>query len=136
MFGARLAEPSSNDIIAERVFERATARGRRPIAFRIGRPETDRKDPTLWTCAVEFLGMPGRRKVARSTHGVDQVQALLLAFELIEYEVDRLRAAGHVITWLGEADLGLPSRRREGGGDGGRRVPAKRNGRRRNRRGR
>jgi hypothetical protein len=110
MFGARLAEPSSKDIIAERVFDRSTARGLRPIAVRVSRPEEDPTDPNNWMCVVEFIGLPRRPKVTRSSYGVDQVQALLMAFEVIVREVETLRAAGHVVTWLGEIDLGLPRR--------------------------
>jgi hypothetical protein len=107
MFGARLAEPSSKDIIAERVFERSTARGPRPMAVRIARPEEDPQDATIWRCVVEFIGIPRRPKVMRSSHGVDQMQALLIAFELIHHEFEMLRGEGHVVTWLGERDLGL-----------------------------
>jgi hypothetical protein len=108
MFGARLAEPSSKDIIAERVLERPTPRGTRLMAIRIARPEEDPKDATVWMCTVEFRGLPGRAKVLRSAHGVDQLQALLLAINLIEHEVQALREAGHVVNWMGEPDLGLP----------------------------
>jgi hypothetical protein len=107
MFGARLAAKSDKDVIAERVLLRQTARGPRPLAVRIARPEEDARDPTAWSCRVEFLGMPGRARLLRYSTGVDQVQALLLALALVERELAALRRAGVQLTFMGEPDLGF-----------------------------
>lgn len=101
MFGARLAEATSNDVIAERVLERVTRRGARLITIRIFRPAEDPRDATVWACTVEFEGLPRRAKTTRTAHGVDQLQALLLAITILEQELKTLRASGHVVHWMG-----------------------------------
>jgi hypothetical protein len=107
MFGARLAARSDKDVIAERVLQRWTPRGARPLAVRIARPEEDARDATTWSCRVEFLGIPGCRRVLRHAFGVDQVQALLLAFELVQIELAALRRAGMQLLWMDQPDLGF-----------------------------
>jgi len=46
----------------------------------------------------------------RASYGVDQMQALLLAFQLMRLELRLLRDDGFALTWLGsdENDLGFP----------------------------
>jgi hypothetical protein len=78
------------------------------MAVRIARPEEDSRDATIWCCRVEFLGFPGRSRLLRHALGVDQVQALLSALQLIESELARLRQAREQMTWLGDSDLGFP----------------------------
>jgi hypothetical protein len=108
LFGARLAAPSDKDVIAERVLERRTSRGSRLMAVRIARPEEDSPDATIWSCRVEFLGYPRRYRLLRHAKGVDQVQALMGAFQIINNELSVLREAGEQLSWLGDSDLGFP----------------------------
>jgi hypothetical protein len=108
VFGARLAAPSDKDVIAERVLERKTSRGVRLMAVRISRPEEDERDASIWSCRVEFLGFPRRARLLRYGKGVDQVQALLIALQVVHQELETLRLAGETMTWLGDSDLGFP----------------------------
>jgi hypothetical protein len=60
-------------------------------------------------CLVEVAGIPGRRPLLRASYGVDQMQALVLAVQLIRLELRLLQDDGFHLTWLGDQeDLGFP----------------------------
>jgi hypothetical protein len=61
-------------------------------------------------CVIEIDGLPLRRRLVRASHGVDSMQALLLAFQLIRPERALSRDDGLSLTWLGpvHAELDFP----------------------------
>jgi hypothetical protein len=60
-------------------------------------------------CLVEVAGIPGRRPLIRASYGVDEMQALVLAFQLMRLELRLLQDDGFQLTWLGDQDdLGFP----------------------------
>jgi uncharacterized protein DUF6968 len=97
-------------IIAERRLDLRRNGKSRPITVRIGRPQRDPLPGGDWMCPVEIAGIPRRHSIVRASYGVDEVQALLLAFQLIRLELLLLQDDGLALTWLepdGE-DLGFP----------------------------
>jgi hypothetical protein len=97
-------------IIAERRLELRRNGRLRPVTVRLRRPQRDPLPGGDWMCLVEVDGIPGRRPLVRASYGVDQMQALLLAFQLIRLELRLLQDDGFELTWLGpdQADLGFP----------------------------
>ena len=98
------------DIIAERRLDIRRNGGTRPVAVRIARPQRDPLPGGDWMCLVEIDGIPRRQPLVRASYGVDQMQALLLAFQLIRLELRLLRDDGFALTWLDpdDQDLGFP----------------------------
>ncbi len=89
-------------ILATRTLSRTIAGGR-AVVIRIGKP---RRAPSGdWECPYQILGVGSGRP--RRALGLDPIQALLLTFVGIRYDLKRTGAA---LTWLGEpGDLGLPA---------------------------
>jgi Domain of unknown function (DUF6968) len=104
------AIPRKQRIVAERRLELRKNGRARPVTVRLHRPQRDPLPGGDWMCVVEIQGIPGRRPLMRAPYGVDQMQALLLAFELMRLELRLLQDDGFALTWLGagENDLGFP----------------------------
>jgi hypothetical protein len=98
-------------VIAERTYQLRTSSGERSVTVRFGHPVPDAKAGGDWICPVEFRGtprglLPNRTQVI---HGVDALQALVLAIGYAQLELTGLqRKSRGALTWLGSHDLGLP----------------------------
>src|SRR6266446_7886117 len=108
----RRTSPRNQRIVAERRLElqKRTDGRARPVMVRLHRPQRDPLPGDDWMCLVEIHGLPGRRPLMRAAHGVDEMQALLLAFQLMRLELRLLQDDGFALTWLGSGgnDLGFP----------------------------
>jgi hypothetical protein len=98
-------------IVAERRLELRRNGRRNSVTVRLRRPQRDLLPGGDWICVVEVDGIPGRRRLVRASYGVDAVQALLLAFQLMRLELRLLKDDGFALTWLGADDLGFPRHR-------------------------
>ena len=87
------AIPRKQPIVAERRLELRKNGRARPVTVRLHRPQRDPLPGGDWMCVVEIQGIPGRRPLMRASYGVDQMQALLLAFELMRLELRLLQGA-------------------------------------------
>jgi hypothetical protein len=65
------------------------------ISVEIGRPYPDPRGD--WSCEVTLPGAPGRR---RQVHGVDALQALCLAADLVRHELESYPGG---LSWSGVA---------------------------------
>jgi hypothetical protein len=74
------------------------------ILVRLGRPVRDGED---WRTPYEIHGPAAGDLRARSIFGVDSMQSLLCAVQIISAELSVYARRGR-LTFLGEADLGLP----------------------------
>lgn len=98
-------------VIAQRVYQLQTEVGIRPVTLRIGQPVPDPDPDGDWVCPVEFRGAPRGQLPAgtQSVHGVDALQAIVLAVGYAQRELLQLqRRYPEKLTWLGSPDLGLP----------------------------
>ena len=88
-------------IIAERKLNRTDGNGKRKtVTVRIGQPIADGKDHYYVPWQITGLGEP--RKI-RKMHGVDSMQALVLAFEAVHLYLSMLKN----IRWFDFEDLNL-----------------------------
>jgi hypothetical protein len=92
------------DVIAERTYERAGAPGL--VRLALGRPEPDPEPGGDWRCRMVIEGLGD--VIDRHAYGVDALQALGLAFEMARAHLQPSPSHGPGVTWLGQADLGLP----------------------------
>jgi hypothetical protein len=96
-------------VVAERRLELHRNRRSRPVTVRLRRPQRDPLPGGDWMCLVEIAGIPGRRPLLRASYGVDEMQALVLAFQLVRLELRLLQDDGFQLEWLGgQDDLGFP----------------------------
>lgn len=101
--------PRKAAIVAERRLELRRNGRLRPVTVRLRRPQRDPLPGGDWMCLVEVAGIPGRRPLLRASYGVDEMQALVLAVQLIRLELRLLQDDGFQLTWLGDQDdLGFP----------------------------
>lgn len=101
--------PGKAPIVAERRLELRRNGRVRSVTVRLRRPQRDPLPGGDWMCLVEVAGIPGRRPLLRASYGVDQMQALILAVQLIRLELRLLQDDGFHLTWLGDPDdLGFP----------------------------
>jgi hypothetical protein len=82
------------------------------VVVRIGRPIRS-PDPELdWLCPLQIIGL--QDEMVRAAFGIDAVQALILAMQMIHIELQaRQRLTGQTLQWLEQSDLGflpLPGR--------------------------
>lgn len=77
----------------------------REVVVTLGKPRPDPKPGGDWMCSYLVEGLPDARK--RAAHGVDAMQALLMALEAVRVA---LRAAGLQLAWEGgePGDAGIP----------------------------
>jgi uncharacterized protein DUF6968 len=105
--GSRMAEQFA-DVIAERILE-----ARRPgseavteVRARIGRPLRHPDPEGDWICPVQILGL-GDEEV-RQVYGIDAVQAITLALQMIEIDLGAAMREGVELRWLDSSEFGLP----------------------------
>jgi hypothetical protein len=92
------------EVIAERRLEWAGSGPAGEVVVRIGRPVPDPEPGGDWLCPVQVVGM--YRDAVRAAYGVDAVQALVLAFQMIDADLRAgQRAAGRRLLWLEQTDL-------------------------------
>jgi hypothetical protein len=99
------------DVIAERTYQWHTTSGVQLITLSIGRPVPDPEPGGDWVCPVAFRGghRSGLRKTPLPVHGIDALQALVLAVGYAQRELGNVqRSAGAQLSWLDGPDLGLP----------------------------
>ena len=106
-------QPSpGEDAAVERVFELTGPDGVAEVRLALGPPEPDPRpdgDPRCpdWRCRVRIAGLA--RPVDQHAYGIDALQALALGCEMARSYLETAPlAAGQALTWLGQADLGLP----------------------------
>jgi uncharacterized protein DUF6968 len=92
------------DVAAERMYERIEGSG--AVRLRVYRPIPDPTPGGDWRCRLVIDGLG--RPVDRWVHGVDGVQALGLALEMARSHLQPSPEHPALVTWLGQADLGLP----------------------------
>jgi hypothetical protein len=94
------------DIIAERELQLTTEVATQTILIQVGRPQRDPEPGGDWICpfVISDLGVEELHWAA----GVDSMQALLLAIQMIDIQ---LRNSGSLeeLSWFGGADLGIPN---------------------------
>lgn len=93
--------------VVERVI-RGRDPGGRPltVVLRAAAPVRDELAGGDWTCSYQVLGLTD--SAVRPAHGVDTLQALLLAVRSLEIHVTAQAADLQVVlSWFGDADLGL-----------------------------
>jgi hypothetical protein len=97
-------------VIAERRLHLQRNGESQSVTVRIGRPQRDPLPGGDWMCPVEIAGIPRWHPIVRASYGVDEMQALLLAFQLIRLELRLLQDDGFELTWLepNAEDLGFP----------------------------
>lgn len=94
------------EVIAERRLEWAGGGPEDGVVVRIGRPVPDPEPGSDWLCPVQIVGMHG--DAVRAAHGVDAVQALVLALWMIDVDLRALQKdAGRALLWLEQDDLGF-----------------------------
>lgn len=106
--GTSMAEDTAlGELLAEREYEASDGRGGAPrtVVLRIGRPRPDTRPGGDWVCPFQIIGLGNDDVMA--VGGVDAVQALHLAMAMAGARLAH-PPRGTTITWLGEADLGLP----------------------------
>ncbi len=100
------------EVIAERRLEWAGGAPAGEVVVRVGRPVRDPLPGGDWLCPIQIAGMYG--DAVRVAYGVDAVQALILAFQMLDADLRAgQRAAGRALLWLEQTDLGFllpPSR--------------------------
>ena len=94
--------PDLHDVIAERELEAGDGRPG-GVTVRLGRPAPDPEGD--WSCPFQVVGIDGRAEVY-AAYGVDALQALVLAIQMIRAQLGSAQAR-HGLTWLGGDDLGL-----------------------------
>src|SRR5882762_9859251 len=78
------------------------ARGSRVVTVRIQAPRKTGKEE--WVCRFGISGL--KNGASGSAHGVDGIQALLLALEAVRLTLDR---SGAIFSWLGgDNETGFP----------------------------
>lgn len=102
------------EVIFEREFETSDSDGKSGrIKLQVGKPRLDLEPSDnplerLWTCPHQFIGIGSER--VHCIRGVDPLDALLLSLKVADVRLKSdARTYRKKITWLGEADLGLPS---------------------------
>ena len=99
----------NRQVIAERQLQLQGGRGDRSVTVRFMRPELEAKPGGVWICVYEISGLPRRRRLLRSSAGVDDLQALLLALQAARQDLRVLRTEGLRLTWEGQDDMGFPT---------------------------
>lgn len=98
------------EVILERDFETRDANGQVGQAkLRIGKPllQPETSGSLQWYCPYQIVGV-GSESV-HAMPGIDVLDALLLSLKVANALLkDYAHMDGKTITWLGEADLGLP----------------------------
>ena len=95
---------SDLDVVAKRTYERVD--GGAPVRLRVCRPAPDPAPGGDWRCRLVIDGLG--RPVDRWAYGIDGVQALGLALEIARSYLQPSPEHPALVTWLGQADLGLP----------------------------
>jgi hypothetical protein len=100
--------PSQPGSFVERVFECRTPAGAQPARLRVDAPELD---PAVggrrWRCRLRLTG--AGPDVDQYAYGEDGLQALILGLEMARIVLATAPLpAGAALTWLGDADLGIP----------------------------
>jgi hypothetical protein len=102
---------AAGDLIAERRIE-----FRRPdgallsVVIRLAKPQPDPLPGGAWKCNFEIDGLD-QAGGPRSVSGEDSYQALLLALELIAFEVDGEVRNAHLVSTSSDEDLQLLPRK-------------------------
>ena len=87
--------------IAERTMEIYNNQGQvEQLNIYIGKPEPDPLPGGDFRCPVQFIGY-GDEKV-RYAYGIDSMQALTLAFKLIDARLQNYRNNGFILKWPNE----------------------------------
>jgi hypothetical protein len=95
------------EVIAERELDLvANGKPSATVVVRIGKPIRS-PDPNLdWLCPLQIVGLED--EMVRAAFGVDAVQALILAMQMIHIELQaRQRLTGQTLQWLEQSDLGF-----------------------------
>lgn len=97
------------EIIAERLLELQDESGiEHEVIVRIGKPIPDPNPGGDWCCPFQIMGLNDDQ--TRAVFGVDQVQALLLSFEMIRTQLNYYQTnQKYELTWLGQNNLGFPA---------------------------
>lgn len=96
------------EIVAERCIEVTDASGAsREARIQISKPVEDRRSGGDYLCPFRIVGL-GDGAVRRA-YGVDSVQAMMLAFQMIGAELALYRETGITLSWLSDEDLGFPT---------------------------
>jgi hypothetical protein len=99
--------PNSETRFAERTFDLRAEGAVERVHLRVAAPEPDPAGGA-WRCRIHLTG-PGL-DVDRYAYGEDGLQALILGLEMARVRLRTMPLpAGATLTWLGEADLGIPA---------------------------
>ena len=106
----RKTRSQKRDVVLERTLELKRKTKVQPLRVRMYRPDPDPlSNHGDWRCVFEVVGLPRRKSFIRAAYGVDPMQAFLMAFQKLRFELMMLQDDGLAITWLGMKDLGIPS---------------------------
>ena len=90
------------DVVADRTLEVSNGGILGTATVRLGRPRQSGDDE--WACPVQILGLDDDE--VRDVYGVDSLQALVLALQMVRARVTT-QPSGVQVTWMGMDDLGL-----------------------------
>jgi hypothetical protein len=68
-------------------------------SIEITMPKHDKKSKD-WSCNVRIIGVS--KEIDRSVYGVDSLQCLTLAFEMVHVQMKFLQRSGYKFSWLGK----------------------------------
>lgn len=107
-------EISLGEVIAERRLDWTADAESEGVVVRIGKPVRDPDPEGDWLCPLQIAGLGD--DTVRAAFGVDAVQALILAMQMIHIDLQAgQRRTGRTLQWLEQSDLGFPPPAPHGG---------------------
>ena len=99
-------EISLGEVVAERRLDWTGDAEWEGVVVRIGKPVRNPDPEGDWVCPIEIIGLGD--DTVRAAFGVDAVQALMLALQMIHIDLQAgQRRTGRTLQWLEQSDLGF-----------------------------
>lgn len=99
-------EISLGEVVADRRLDWTGDTESEGVMVRIGKPVRNPDPEGDWLCPIQIAGLGD--DTVRAAFGVDAVQALILALQMIHIDLQAgQRRTGRTLQWLEQSDLGL-----------------------------